>query len=138
MNEPYFSGIRVGDKVWSSLFGYGTVMAIYPNYQEFQVAPYDSSERWLYKFEGNSAMHTNSPQCCWWDKPEIIPTPRPKRKVMKRDKYWLAWLKNKESGVMFPAIHLYVKPLDMSDLEEHLELLGDPIEITSPEYEGEE
>ena len=81
MTEPYFKGIKVGDKVWE--------LNREEPYTVVEIKVVDKS--YLFPILLSHGSHitydgkyvTYHPQCCFWDKVIITPPPRPKRMVEK-------------------------------------------------------
>lgn len=97
----YFQGIKVGDRVWSVVFGWGEVKHI----DNFCGVTFDSTPTQLFWFcwsghpDGDKAML----QTLFWDEVKITPPPKPKRMVKKVAMGWLACTSALEQISHLPA-----------------------------------
>ena len=86
VKKQYLEGIKVGDKVWEYLSGWGEVLQVYtgdcdyPIKVSFGDGCYDD-----YDFNGRNYREKNP--TLFWDEVKMTPPPRPKRKVKK--KFWV-------------------------------------------------
>lgn len=81
MNETTFENVKVGNKVWSIIHGWGTVKRFITGLYPIEVVFNDSTVK-SFAFNGKlSEGHTN--RTLFWDEIKISPPPRPKRKVKK-------------------------------------------------------
>ena len=80
-----FENAKVGDRVWSVEYGWGTIEAIgkgaYP-----VVVSFDCGISIAHTFSGNDG--SVKLQTLFWDEIKIEAPPRPKRKVVKKQKLW--------------------------------------------------
>lgn len=84
MTKP-FAGIKVGDRVWSVVYGWGEVTNIHENYFPIEVR-FDSGGRDQYLTTGVS--EEDQLQTLFWDEVKITPPPKPKRMCsVKMDGY---------------------------------------------------
>lgn len=87
MNEPYFKDAKVGDKVYSLIGGFGeiTERTIYLGISRLHIEfPYRKDE---YDLDG--CLGGAYDQVLFWDKPEIIAPPKPKRKEKRTIEGWV-------------------------------------------------
>lgn len=81
----YFDGIKVGDRVYSVVRGWGEVVRIdndaYPLAVMFDNRIYDC-------FSRAGCSFVSQYQTLFWDDPHIIPPAKPKRKVKKTVEGW--------------------------------------------------
>lgn len=89
VKEGRLKGLRVGDKVWDVLCGYGVVVEILTRIEvgfgTLGVQGYYSKN---YTLEGYYRDYHLTP-VLYFDKPPIIEPPRPKRKVVKTVEHWI-------------------------------------------------
>lgn len=83
--ENDFSNIKIDDKVYHVVYGWGTVMEIATDTFEAKFANYKREWFW---FDGKSNRTHPNPSV-FWDEVKIVPLPRPKRKVEKTIEGWL-------------------------------------------------
>ena len=82
MTEPYFKGIKVGDKVWElNREEPYTVVEIKVDVDKRYLLPIFLSNGSCMTMDGKYVTYL--PQCYFWDKVIITPPPRPKRMVEK-------------------------------------------------------
>lgn len=78
----YFDGIKVGDRVFHVINGWGTVVAIDKSTLPVNV-DFDNDIQWDFTLDGKS--HENDfGQSLFWDEVKITPPPRPKHKEKKK------------------------------------------------------
>lgn len=87
-----FRDVKVGDRVWSTIGGWGTVERIdnggfYPVVAKHD-APFPVANE-LCSFTISGKAWAYGPQCLFWDEVKIVPPPRPKRKVKKVVEGWV-------------------------------------------------
>ena len=89
-----FSSAKVGDRVWSSRFGYGVVetvtstpIGLHPNSDTKMGIKFDNQWAW-YLIDGKQNGHDAFPTL-FWDEVKITPPPKPKRKVKKVVEGWV-------------------------------------------------
>jgi len=85
MTEQYFTGVKVGDRVWSCVYGWGYIDDI--SEPCFRVM-YDVKNEWE-RFESTGKAETFQLQTLFWDEVTIIPPPKPKRMVKKELQGWV-------------------------------------------------
>lgn len=83
----YFDGIKVGDRVYDMRFGWGEVVGYYTQLIYKIEVIFDMGRQVDFTMDGQY-MDDNY-QTLFWDKPEFIPPPRPKRKVKKTIEQWV-------------------------------------------------
>lgn len=87
MEKPMFADVKVGDRVWSVLCGWGVVVDIDTSHYPVDVN-FDAGSCDCFTFEGKQEIRDTSP-ALFWDEIKIVPPPRPKRKVTKTLEGWI-------------------------------------------------
>jgi hypothetical protein len=142
-----FRDAKVGDRVWSPSWGWGTVVDNDPNCDfpicvEFD-APFDANPRFKYDGKGlnyyhNEAVGVGKQPGIYWDEVKFEIPPRPKRKVKKAVEGFIGISPLRESGINKDAIahtsHIY-KDLYTAKLYTNHDWIVVPIRH---EYEVEE
>jgi len=74
-----FSQAKVGDKVWSPMFGWGIVINR-TSVKSITVQPKEGTQYWLFTNDGRLHLYAyliDGPQCLFWDEVKIVPPPKP-------------------------------------------------------------
>jgi hypothetical protein len=82
----YFDEVRINDKVWDLIHGWGHVCIIDREGGDIRrmVVQFNDGEKYAYWPEGREySSDTFSRQRLFWDEVKIVPPPRPKRKIKK-------------------------------------------------------
>ena len=79
----YFDGIQVGDKVWSSEYGWGVVKYVFPPNQ-VQICVDFKMDECRFDYSGKRNADLSCFQSLFWDEIKITPPPKPKKKEKKR------------------------------------------------------
>lgn len=83
-----FSTVKVGDKLWSPIFGWGKVRMVDSSF--IFIIP-DNEKIQTHSFHVKGGSHLiGGPQCLFWDEVEMIPPPKPKKIVVIEDVIWRA------------------------------------------------
>ena len=89
MSEDYFSGIKVGDRVWSLQHGWMKVVDLdtysISGISTIGVKKENSVNRISYYKDGKF-YHADTFQSLFWDEVKIVPPPKPK-KIVKKEVY---------------------------------------------------
>ena len=87
-----FSGVTVGDKLWSMQLGECTVIDVITFQRGYRIQTRIECRSALgdmpYNHDGVQQLAPDVTQSLFWSRPEIIAPPRPKRKVVKTVEAW--------------------------------------------------
>lgn len=74
MEMDDFSKVKIGQQLWSPIFGWGKVVGVDKNYSCGLVMEVGISQRYQYEFNFNGQYkgYCDFPQSLFWDKVEII------------------------------------------------------------------
>ena len=101
MSETTFENAKVGDRVWSVEFGWGTVKYINNEYQSLFIKvifdendeDYGLIQYELHGLKLDHGLYTNR-RTLFWDEIKIVPPTRPKRTVVKFVRRYGVYTKN--------------------------------------------
>jgi hypothetical protein len=95
--ETTFENAKVGDKVWSPIFGEGIVKEMLPLCFFLSIKVIDYNGRaYDFSLDGQKTIH--GPQCLFWSKQNIVAPSKPsKHKLVIRITDWV-----KHDGVVLP------------------------------------
>lgn len=90
-NTSDFSGVKVGDKLWSVQLGECEVANVDNKDCTFKCEDTNNNLNMWYRRDGTSYDITgpSAHQQLFWSRPDIIAPPRPKRKVVKTVEAWI-------------------------------------------------
>jgi len=73
--------VKVGDRMWSAVSGYGVVTSIY--LADDYIICLRADGLGSNNYCSNGAFYKGGPRCLFWSEPKFDPPPPPKRKVKK-------------------------------------------------------
>ena len=73
-----FSTVKVGDRLWSSLCGWGVVI----DTCRMPIIIRSELTNDIHSFTKDGKFYINGLQCLFWDEVKIVPPPKPKEKVI--------------------------------------------------------
>jgi hypothetical protein len=131
-----FSEARIGDRVWSSLYGWGEIVAFGDTGSFPITVVFDGGSIECFTLCGNYDTDHKYPSL-FWDEIEIIPPSRPKRKVKKVVEGWIFLWPDTCSNVVAAASYVYPTKEEAERVCVKNDALGPPCFIRH-EYEVEE
>ena len=84
----YFEGIKVGDRVWSLVYGWGVVTEVNPEdkYAQFRVK-YDVGGSDYFNYDGKYAYDSKTRQVLFWSKVKLENTEKPEKIELEVQNY---------------------------------------------------
>jgi len=86
-----FSSCKVHDKLWSSIFGWGTVTGIQSCGKGYITLTTERGTDYIFDEHGRYAGNEDFLQSLFWDEVNIISPPKPKKKRIEviEDVFWI-------------------------------------------------
>mgnify|MGYP006290703449 CR=1 FL=1 len=124
IQEGRLKGLRVGDKCFTR-FGYGVVAEINYSKDASLVLKIECRGNSIFYFFADGRYEPNDfLPSVWFDKPEIIEPPRPKRKVTKTIERWVSIFTNGYESPAYNAKEYAEQSNPQSDLLATIKLTG--------------
>jgi len=120
MSETTFENAKVGDRVWSSVFGAGIILDN-ANSKDFPI--YVKFSNFCASFMTDGKRFKEERRTLFWEEIDMIPPERPKRKVKKVIEGWVNIYGDVTIGNIHPSIE---KALFARDSVRGRVALGDP------------
>lgn len=90
MNETTFENAKQGDRVWSLVFGWGTIIQYDASNNTFPIhIRFDKYGNGVYTYSATGLWDNCQQRSLFWDEIKITPPPRPKQKVKKVVEGWV-------------------------------------------------